>query len=105
MIQKYQRTEPSIKSKYKYGTYHKGYFGGGSNIDLKLTTREDKIVIPPNLQSYVLYWYYMYLLHPRIYITEAMILQDLYWTNIRNAVHMEVMNCDTCQRKKRKKIW
>ena len=32
--------------------------------------------------------------------TEAMILQHLYWPNIRNAVRMEVTNCDTCQRTK-----
>ena len=25
-IQKYQRTEPIMKYKYKYGTYHKGSF-------------------------------------------------------------------------------
>ena len=32
--------------KYKYGTYHKGYFLGGSNIYLNLVTCEDNIVIP-----------------------------------------------------------
>ena len=31
--------------KYKNGMYHKGYFSGGSNDDLKLSMREDKIVI------------------------------------------------------------
>ena len=46
LIQKHQGSEPSIIAKYKYVTYHKGYFRGGSNIDIKLITCEDKIVIP-----------------------------------------------------------
>ena len=50
---KYQQSEPSIILKYKNGTYHNGYFRGGSNIDLKLITCEDKIVIMSNLQSNV----------------------------------------------------
>ena len=32
-IQKYQQTDHSIRTKYKYGTYHN--FCVGSNIDLK----------------------------------------------------------------------
>ena len=51
LIQKYQQSESSILAKYKNGTHHKGYFRGGSNIDLKLITCEDKIVIPSKLQS------------------------------------------------------
>ena len=34
LIKKWE--EPSITDKYKDGTYHKGYFCAGSNIDLKL---------------------------------------------------------------------
>ena len=33
LIQKYQQWEPSILAKYKTGTYHKGYFFWGSNMD------------------------------------------------------------------------
>ena len=55
-IQEYQRTEPSITDKYKDGTYHKGSFSGGRNIDFNLITCKDKIVIPSKLQSYVLHW-------------------------------------------------
>ena len=46
LIQKYQRSEPSLMAKYKNGTYHKGSFHVGSNIDLNLITCEDKVVIP-----------------------------------------------------------
>ena len=41
-IQKHKREEASITDKYKYGTYHKGYFRGGINIDLTLITCKDK---------------------------------------------------------------
>ena len=44
--QAHQRDEPSTTDKYKYGTYHKGYFRGGSNSDLKIITYKDKIIIP-----------------------------------------------------------
>ena len=46
MIKKYQRLEPSITDKYKDGTYQQVSFHGGVNIDLKLKTCKDKIVIP-----------------------------------------------------------
>ena len=42
----------------------------------------------------------MYLLHPGMERTEAMILQHLYWPNIRDAVQREVTNCEACQRTK-----
>ena len=46
LIQKYQRAEPSIRDKHEDGTYHKGSFSGSSDIDIKLITCKDKIVIP-----------------------------------------------------------
>ena len=100
LIQKYKRLEPSIIAKYKTGTYHKVSLHRGSNIDLKLITCKDEIFILSILQSYVLHWYRMYLLHPGIERTEAIILQHLYWPDIRDPVRKEVNNCDTCQRTK-----
>ena len=43
--QKYQWKKPIIKAKYKYGTYQKGYFRGGSNIDIKIVACKDNIGI------------------------------------------------------------
>ena len=77
LIQKYQRLEPIIRAKYKDGTYHKGYFRGGINIELSLITCKDNIVIPSKLQSDVVHWYHTYLLHPVMDITEAIICQYL----------------------------
>ena len=97
LIQKYQRSEPSIIDKYKYGTYHKGSFRVGSNINLKLIMCEDEIVILSKIQSYILHWYHTYLLHPGMDRTEAIICQHLYWPVIRTAVRKELTNCDSCQ--------
>ena len=95
LITKYQRTEPSLMAKYEDGTHHKGFFGGGINIDLSLITCKDKIVIPSKLQSYVLHWYNKYLLCPGLDRTEVIIFQHLYWPGIRYAVQKEVTNCIT----------
>ena len=65
-------------AKYEYGTYHKGSFRGGSNIDLNLIICEDKIIILEMIQSCVLHWYHAYILHPGMDRPEAMILQHLY---------------------------
>ena len=42
----------------------------------------------------------MYLLHPGMDRTGAIILQHLYWPDIRYAIRKEVTICDTCQRTK-----
>ena len=65
--------EPIIRDKFKDGTYHKGSFCGGSNIDLSLITCKDKIVIMSILQSYVLHWYHTYLLYSGMDRMEAII--------------------------------
>ena len=51
LIKTYQQLEPSIRAKYKYGTYQQGCFRGGSNIDIKLIMCTDKVFIPLKIQS------------------------------------------------------
>ena len=65
-------------ARYKNGMYHKGYFRGGSNDNLKLIMCKDRIFIPSKLQSYVLHWYHTYLLHPGMDRTEAVVHKHLY---------------------------
>ena len=77
IIDKYEWKYSSLKNKYKMCTYQKGYFRGGSNININIITCEDKIFTPSMPQSYVLYWYHTYLLHPGMDRTEAMICQHL----------------------------
>ena len=36
LTQSHQRMKPSLMAKYKYGTYNKSYFCGGSNDNLSL---------------------------------------------------------------------
>ena len=95
MIQRHKRAEPILMAKYKNGTYHKGYFCGGSNNDISLITCKDKIVITSKLQSYILYWYHKHLCHTGMDRMEAMIRQLFYWPDIRNVVRKEVTNSDT----------
>ena len=45
IVNRYQYKDPWLKAKYDMGMYHKGYFCGGSNINIKLIMCEDNIVI------------------------------------------------------------
>ena len=60
----------------KCAKYKKGSFCGDRNT-IELVTYISKIEIPHKLQKYVLKWYHMYILHPGLYRTEAMVLQHL----------------------------
>ena len=73
LIKQYQRKYLILMAKYQEGTHHKGYFPGKSNIYLNFITCEDKIFIPSIIKSYVLHWYYMYILHPGMFQMEVMI--------------------------------
>ena len=99
-IQKYQTSEPSIRAKYKDGTYHKDFLRGVITIDFLLILCNDKIIIMSQPQNYVLNWHHMYLLHTVMDKTEVTITSHLYWTEIRDAVRKEVTNFDTCQHTK-----
>ena len=55
IIDQYQQTGPSLMDKYEDGTYYKGSFRGGSNIDLRLRTCKDKIIIQSIIQNFVLH--------------------------------------------------
>ena len=88
IMEQYQQKELILLNKYKEGTYQKGSFDGGNNIDL------DKIFIPSILQSYILHWYYAYLLHTGMGRMEAIIRQNLYWPGIRKPVQKEVIKFD-----------
>ena len=52
LIQKYQRSEPSIVAKYIDGMYHKRPCSGGSNTDLKLILCKDNNIITVNTPKF-----------------------------------------------------
>ena len=87
-------------AKYNMGTYKTVSFSGRSNIDLKLITCRDNNVLLLILQSYILHYYHMHLLHTGMDRTESMIYQLLYWPGIRKFVQKEVDTCDIFQRTK-----
>ena len=69
-----------------------------------MTCRENRIVIPQNLQRNVIEWYHNTLLHPgrdRMHMT---IGQHLYWKGMKNDITEFVNKCPTCQQTKRKKL-
>ena len=55
LIQRHQQVESIQMDKYKYCSYNKGYFCGGSNDNIIHIKCKDKIVIPSKLQGYVLH--------------------------------------------------
>ena len=59
--------------KYRMVSNETGFFNGGIHIDLNFITLEDNNIIMPILQSYVLHWHHMYLVHPGMDRTEAII--------------------------------
>ena len=56
LIKQPQQNYPTLMDKYKEGSYHRGYFYRGNNIDINLIIHEDNIFILSILQSYVLHW-------------------------------------------------
>ena len=100
LIDRYQQEDPFLTKKLKCVEYSKGYFCLCCST-IKLITYKDKIVIPRLLKKYVVKLYHTYLLHPVLDRTEAIIHQHLYYPGIREAVYIEVMKCDVCQRTKR----
>ena len=85
LIDRYQQEDSILTEKLTCAEYKKGYFCGGRNT-IKLITYKNKVVIPQQLQRYIVKWYHTYILHTGWDRTEEMILQNLYWTDIRNGV-------------------
>ena len=109
ILNKYQRKGEQLLSKLKRAvekssTDHteyttKSFRGGGTVTDL--ICRYDRIVVPKQLQKYVLEWYHTYLLHPGRDRTEETIKQHLYWPNMHVDICAHVSTCDTCQKTKK----
>ena len=96
-----QRKDKELLSKLKQGSnaYHvKSFCGGGKKRDL--ICRNDKIVIPTNLQRRVVKWYHNVLSHPGETRTEQTLRQHLWWNNLRDDVHDVCTKCHVCQKAK-----
>ena len=100
LIDRYQREDPILTGKLTCAEHKKDSFRGGRNT-IKRITYKNEIVIPQQLQRYIVKCYHTYLLHTIRDQTEAMICQHLYWTDIRNTVRKEFTECNICQHTKR----
>ena len=69
-----------------------------------LICKDDKIVVPNNLQKYVVYCYRTYLLQSVTESTEASISQHHYWHNLRNKINTHIKVCTTFQMNKKLNI-
>ena len=63
--------------------------------------KNDKIVVPKILQKYVVNWYHTYLWHSDKELTEAIISQHYYWTNLRDDIITQIKVCNTCKKNKK----
>ena len=68
-----------------------------------LIFRDNKIVVPQVLQSYLIDWYHSTLLHPGIDRLKASIKQHFTWKNLSTDIENHVRNCETCQKFKRQR--
>ena len=82
IIYRYQWEEPFAMEKLNCEKYQRDYFCEGRNTR-KIVMCKDKIVIPKQLQKYLVKWYHTYILHPGLDQTKVTDLQHLYWTGIR----------------------
>ena len=89
------RKTPSHGEKLQKNIKNNSFCRGSNTI--KLIACKNKIVIPQQLQLYVVKWYHTYILHTRWYRTEEIILQHVHCLDIRNAFKEEVTECDICQ--------
>ena len=69
-----------------------------------LICKNYKIIVPKNLQNYVVYWYHTHLLQSVTERTEASISQHYYWHNLRNKIHTDINFCTECQKNKKQNI-
>ncbi len=73
----------------------------GGRKSYELIVKNEKIVIPTQLQTRVVNWYHQQLMHPGETRTEASLRQHYHWANMRQTVHDVCSKCPTCQKHKK----
>ena len=84
--------------KYRIRSFH----GGGKTRHL--IVKDEKIVIPQQLQTRVVQWYHDQLCHPGETRTENTIRQHFTWKNLSQHVKDICRKCPTCQRCKKSHV-
>ena len=117
MLRKYQNKDKSVKNKVNTSMLKTQYFCGSKNRNIEIATHNGKFYIPKPLHKNVIYWYYIYLMHPSATRAEETTKQPLYCYCIQREVkvtikNMRLTNClrreivilDIYQRNKQKQI-
>ena len=86
----------SDDSRYTLTAFH-----GGEDQEIDLITRDEKIVIPEQLQRRVVEWYHTFLCHPGETRTEQTIRQHFTFKGLKPMVHDVCSKCSICQKSKK----
>ena len=86
----------SDDSRYTLTAFH-----GGEDQEIDLITRDEKIVIPEQLQRRVVEWYHTFLCHPGETRTEQTIRQHFSFKGLKPMVHDVCSKCSICQKSKK----
>ena len=97
-----QKDTTLIKTAKADNNYSLKHFHGADK-KYSLICRNNKIVIPEELQVPMVQWYHQYLCHPGETRTELSIAQHFYWKGLRKTVHDVCSKCQSCQFLKRRK--
>lgn len=98
-----QKADAALMTKLRdHPAYTVRIFRGGGK-ERRLIIKNDKIVVPAELQQRIVSWYHETLCHPGETRTEATISQHFTFKGLRNEVHKQCATCDICQRTKRTK--
>jgi Integrase zinc binding domain len=100
-ISRVQKQDKKLLSQVKKDRhYHLKTFCGGDK-SRTLICRDEKIVIPQELQRRTVEWYHVLLCHPGENRTELTIRQHFWWKSLREDVKDICSKCPTCQKTKR----
>ena len=101
-VQKCQQKDKSLLQKaHSDSKIQMRSFRGGEK-HRHLLCRDDKIIVPKQLQTKMVEWHHEILCHPGVTRTEMTINRHFTWTNLKKTVQSVCGNCETCKRTKRR---
>ena len=74
----------------------------GGDKHRQLLCRDEKIIVPKQLQAKMVQWYHEILCHPGVTRTEMTINRHFTWKNLKQTVKDVCGKCETCKRTKRR---
>ena len=71
--------------------------------NIKVLYKDEKLVIPKDLQDQAVAWYHHYLQHPGSTRLKENLHSAMYWKGMRHTIRSHVKKCHSCQVNKRRK--